>query len=690
MPETSAALERKAPGRVMGGAASIALNQPFPIDQKGKTDLNLLSHIASRILATPDIYDLANLSTHGVCGAYSLFLKDKIMQQLLPFASEFTKKDINQKGESQIYLYQNPRKVFDDQVTQKQVCAELALSIMRLVSTVMACLASIQYKEAIDRPTIETIMAPPVGVKQVGGSRADVTNWFVTYGYMPTPVAGAPATVDVKLASANPTYPDFVLKPLGTSGPVSNWLLQVDPASLPTFPAISKGGFRVQTIDPISLPGLPAGTDTILPIRIYDVTTSWVVGILQGGVTKIFKPIDGSTGNAFDAFEVLFNLFMRAAGQPGELPEKRPDKIAEATRVFQRGPPALLTTMTPYLRTIPGFNPALIPGSGIGPGAGPGPGGYGGYGVPPPGYGYGGYGVPPPPPGYGGYGIPPPPPPGYGGYGAPPSYGYGSTPGPRALGIPAAIGATGVVDIPDPSVKSFLAQLHLVPRKLTFIDNSCPAAIRASTLAALIHTDKTISTNVCIDEYWKKSKMDTIWPYATLQLLCADDLTKLNDAPPRNINQTWIDFVEALRQIYPAVPAGTTTQKIPAITPANEYHLAKFGFHMGALDLCKSGPAVTVQYPAVQDALIKINTCYTAHVAKMWDILNSLVIVIKDPDTKKDLVRLNPALLTGSTKANIDVIAQTAMKLIAIHYVEIEKIYTDAVKILEPTKPFVK
>jgi len=668
----------------MGGAASIALNQPFPIDQKGRKDLNLLSHIASRILATPDIYDLANLSTHGVCGAYSLFLKDKIMQQLLPFASEFNKKDINQKGESKIYLYQNPRKVFDDQVTQKQVCAELALSIMRLVSTVMACLASIQYKEAIDRQTIETIMAPPVGVKQVGGSRTDVTNWCVTYGYMPTPVAGAPATIDIKLASANPIYPDFVLKPLGTSGPVSNWLLQVDPVSVPTFPLISKGGFRVQTIDPISLPGLPAGTDTILPIRIYDVTASWIVGILQGGVNKIFKPIDGSTGNAFDAFEVLFNLFMRAGGQPGVLPETRTDKITEATRVFQRGAPAILTTMTPYLRTIPGFNPALIPGSG--------PGGYGGYGAPPPGYGYG-----MPPPGYGGYGVPPPPP-GYGGYGAPTSYGYGTAPGPgfgfpagpRALGAPGVVGASGVVDIPDASVKSFLGQLHLVPRKLTFIDNSCPAAVRASTLAALIHTDKTISTNVCVDEYWKKSKMDSIWPYATLQLLCADDLTKLNDVPPRNINQTWIDFVEALRQIYPAVPAGTTTQKIPAIAPVNEYHLGKIGFQMGALDLCKFGPAVTVQYPAVQDALIKINTCYTAHVAKIWDILNSLVIVIEDPDTKKDLVRLNPALLTGSTKANVDAIAQNAMKLIAIHYVEIEKIYTDAVKILEPTKPFVK
>ena len=74
----------------------------------------------------------------------------------------------------------------------------------------------------------------------------------------------------------------------------------------------------------------------------------------------------------------------------------------------------------------------------------------------------------------------------------------------------------------------------------------------------------------------------------------------------------------------------------------------------------------------------------------MWDILNSLIVVIEDPDTKKDLVRLNPAVLQGSTKTYIDNVAKNAMKLIAIHYIEIEKIYTDVVKVLVPTKPLVK
>ena len=224
-----------------------------------------------------------------------------------------------------------------------------------------------------------------------------------------------------------------------------------------------------------------------------------------------------------------------------------------------------------------------------------------------------------------------------------------------------------------------------------FIDNSCPAAIRATTLAATIHKDRTVATNICVDEYWKKTKIDSIYPYATLQLLCYEDVTKLGTQDPRSMNQTWIDFVEALRQVFPVQPPGTKTQKIPSIEPTNAYFLNQIGFKMTTkLDICASGPTVTVQYPAVQDALIKINQSYTAHIAKMWDILNSLVVVIEDPDTKKDLVRLNPALLTGSTKANIEAISKNAMKLIAIHYIEIEKIYTDAVRAVEPTTPFIK
>jgi hypothetical protein len=706
MPETSATLERKAPGRVMGASASIALNDPFPVDQKGRKDLNLLSNIAARILATADIYYIYNLRSPGTCGEYSVFLKDKITQQLLPFASEFNKKDINQKGESKIYLYQNPNKVFDDLVTRKQICSELAVSIMRLVSTVVACLASIQYKEVIDRPTIETIMAPPkpvaVGARQTGGGRADVQTWFITFGYSSAPV---PGSQDILLTSSSASYPNFVLKPVNSVGALSNWIIQVEPTtSRAMFPTVSPGGFRVQTIDPISIPGLPPGSETILPIRIYDTAATWVVGILS---RKTFKPLDDQVDNVWDDFfAVLYNLFLRAAGQPGELPEKQISKVNYARDIFQRAtasPAPILQLLTPYLRsTVREFNPAMIGASygvpgpygaaygaaypGAYPGAygGPypaGPGGYpgGGYGGPGGGYGGPGGGGP----GGGGPGG------GYGGPGGGPySTGY-VTPQARGAYYPTMVAAaTGASDVPIPAVEAFLKQLDTL--KPTFIENSCPAAIRAITLAAAIHADRTVSTNVCLDEFWKKRTLNTIYPYATLQVLCAEDLTKLGTPDPRNMSQTWVDFIEALRQVYPVVPAGAKTQLIPSIEPTNVYFLDQLGYRMGTLDLCKAGPTVTVDYPAVQAALIKINQSYTAHVAKMWDILNSLIVVIEDPDTKKDLVRLNPAVLQGSTKTYIDDVAKNAMKLIAIHYIEIEKIYTDVVKVLEPTKPLVK
>jgi hypothetical protein len=242
--------------------------------------------------------------------------------------------------------------------------------------------------------------------------------------------------------------------------------------------------------------------------------------------------------------------------------------------------------------------------------------------------------------------------------------------------------------VPPAAVGIFFKELEI--QKRTFVGSSCPAAMRATTLAGSIHRDRTVSTNVCVDEFWKKRTLDTIYPYATLQLLCTDDITKMGSPDPRNMSQTWVDFIEALRQVYPSVPAGAKTQLIPSIEPRDKYFLSQLGYRMGTLDLCKTGPTVTVDYPIVQEALRKINLAYVTHVAKMWDILNALVIVLQDPDTKKDLVRLNPTLLQGSTKKNIDAIATNAMKLIAIHYVEIEKIYTDAVKTLQPTQPLVK
>ena len=700
----------------MGGAASVALNDPFPLDEKGRKDLNLLSHITARILATADIYDIYNLNKPGTCGDYSLFLKDKIVQQLLPFASEFNKKDINQKGTSQVYLYQNSLKVFDDAVTRKQICSELATSIMRLVTTVVACLASIQYKEAVDKGPIDIIMAPPPStapapLRQIGGSRDSVMTWFQTNGYSAAPVTGTAAR-ELILTSPNPLYPNFKLFPIGSTGALTSWILQVDPTSATAFPLLSRGGFRVQIIDPVTIPGLPPGSETLLPIRIYETTATWIVGALRG---RVFKLLDDQADTIFDPFEVIFNLFMRAAGQPGELPERQPARVAQSLTIFQRasltGPAAILQTLTPYLlRDAPGFDPALIAatayprGVGYPPYVGA-PYGAPGYGAP--GYGATGYGAP----GYGapGYGAPGAPPPPYGATGYPPytgATGYGATgygaPGTPGYTIPPpyrpgsgvaqpyniAASAAGYADVPPAAVGIFFKELEI--QKRTFVGSSCPAAMRAMTLAGSIHKDRTVSTNVCVDEFWKKRTLDTIYPYATLQLLCTDDITKMGSPDPRNMSQTWVDFIEALRQVYPSVPAGAKTQLIPSIEPRDKYFLSQLGYRMGTLDLCKTGPTVTVDYPVVQEALSKINASYTAHVAKMWDILNALVIVIQDPDTKKDLVRLNPSLLQGSTKKNIDSIANNAMKLIAIHYVEIEKIYTDTVKTLQPIQPLVK
>ena len=659
----------------MGAAGSVALNDPFPVDEKGRKDLNLLSHITARILATPDIYSIANLNRPGVCGDYAIFLKDKIMQQLLPFASEFDKKDINQKGTSKIYLYQNPLTALRDPVTQTQICAEIANSVIRLALTVVACLASIQYKEVIDRPAVEIIMTQPAGV-QVGGGRRDVGAWFGNAGYSST---AAPGATIINL-DTNASHPHFVLTSVGAVNNITNWIIQVPPASQTRWPEVTKGGFRVQIIDPIQIPGLPPDADTLLPIRIYDAARTFIVGVLQG---KTLKILDAKEDSYFDFLTVLHHLFSRAAGNPGDLPENRLDKILYSYEIFKRGRNAILQILTPYLSRQTGFNPMMM-GASPGGFVVPGPGGFAPGGFAPGGFAPGGFA----PGGFAPGGFAPGgfAPGGFAGQGFA-GQGFGGMPLPpqqqrRLAAAPTAAGGTA---IPQSAVMAFDS---VVKR---FIDNSCPAAIRATTLAATIHKDRTVATNICVDEYWKKTKIDSIYPYATLQLLCYEDVTKLGTQDPRAMNQTWIDFVEALRQIFPVSPPGTKTQKIPSIEPTNAYFLNQIGFKMAnKLDICASGPTVTVQYPAVQDALIKINQSYTAHIAKMWDILNSLVVVIEDPDTKKDLVRLNPALLTGSTKENIEVISKNAMKLIAIHYIEIEKIYTDAVKTVEPTTPFIK
>jgi len=71
-------------------------------------------------------------------------------------------------------------------------------------------------------------------------------------------------------------------------------------------------------------------------------------------------------------------------------------------------------------------------------------------------------------------------------------------------------------------------------------------------------------------------------------------------------------------------------------------------------------------------------------VKRVWEILNALVIVIQDPDTKADVVRLHPAVLRGSSFAYVTEQAAKARDMLATYYVAVEKSYLETVSVLKP------
>jgi hypothetical protein len=109
------------------------------------------------------------------------------------------------------------------------------------------------------------------------------------------------------------------------------------------------------------------------------------------------------------------------------------------------------------------------------------------------------------------------------------------------------------------------------------------------------------------------------------------------------------------------------------------------------LDNCKIDP-ITRDYPKeinvkqqqVAHCTQEIEAEYSRHTKIIWSILERLVEVIEDPETKTDLVRLVPAATRTGTKAYIEAIAVEARQAIVEHYINIERIYYKAAKNLTP------
>jgi hypothetical protein len=142
----------------------------------------------------------------------------------------------------------------------------------------------------------------------------------------------------------------------------------------------------------------------------------------------------------------------------------------------------------------------------------------------------------------------------------------------------------------------------------------------------------------------------------------------------------WRKFVDDLDSLYTS--AGLKlTRTIPRAYFLDQLRVTD----LDKLKVCAEGRAGSVPFAPIQTALEKIQGAYMAHVAAMWGILNSLIVVIADPAKKTEVVRLHPDVFGSSVKSSkkyVEEKVSQARRLIADFYLNIERIYVDTIKVL--------
>ncbi len=229
-------------------------------------------------------------------------------------------------------------------------------------------------------------------------------------------------------------------------------------------------------------------------------------------------------------------------------------------------------------------------------------------------------------------------------------------------------------DIPITATGELQKQIKRFNASMT--QESSPAAVRAYTLAAEEQANRTVRTAVCRDLYWTQPDLNRVYPWATFQLLAVTDLTKLGDRTATRFVPQWTDFLTGIQSTYRSI--GLTMDLPPKGTPAYLDQMRIKG--LDTLPLCKSGGLA--RYKEIQDGILRLQGLYDAHVKTIWGILNRLVIVIVDPETKTDLVKLHPKVLTpgNSSQAYVESLAEEARDAISKFYVDVERTYVGTIQ----------
>jgi hypothetical protein len=260
---------------------------------------------------------------------------------------------------------------------------------------------------------------------------------------------------------------------------------------------------------------------------------------------------------------------------------------------------------------------------------------------------------------------------------------------------PAASPASGIIrpttsssvyyHIPQAATKNILEIIKAFSTLV--VQKSNPAAVRARTLAYRINSNRSILTGICSDPYWNEPNKNYIYPWSTFQFLSTKDWSSVTQGNQGKIqyDEEWTGFISDLRGIY---NGSDNAPKLEISTGVESLYQLKFT-GTNAFPACKlkrqGETTVSVKFQEVQTILAQLQEEYNRHTSAIWDILNSLIFVVEDPDTKTPIASLHPNVFQNdSTQAYVSDKAKEARKAIRAFYTNVERIYVDGCRSLKP------
>jgi hypothetical protein len=167
-----------------------------------------------------------------------------------------------------------------------------------------------------------------------------------------------------------------------------------------------------------------------------------------------------------------------------------------------------------------------------------------------------------------------------------------------------------------------------------------------------------------------------VYPWSTLQFLSVRDWSALSeDRSKTQFEPEWDNFLSKLSSLYNGTGSNPKLERPGETKFLDQMRIT----NVANLAICKQSQNPRVAFQEVQAGIQELQALYRDHVRKMWGILNSLILVIVDPETQQEVVRLHPNVVAGASSADyVNERAKEARSAIAEYYIAVEKAYLTA------------